>query len=184
MEKQVHPAMMRPAGARAGRGLRGLAALAVLALAGLTLWSCAPQAQTVGHMRRDAWSLEEPRSLIVKFMRFDYQIQPVGDVAGVKGWAYLDTGKVPDWAKWVDSLVLTVYLSDPEGQVVAQDSRSFLPRAARADEGVSFEFSLRPEQWGNRPLFVTFGYRVVLTEGRDVPGGKETFFASEDAITR
>lgn len=159
--------------------------LTVLALAALLLWSCAPVPQDVGHLRRDAWSLEEPRSLMVKFMRFDYQIQPLGgDVAGVKGWAYLDTSKVPDWAKWVDSLVLTVYLSDPEGHVMAQDSRSFLPRAAKADEGVPFEFSLRPEQWGKRALFVTFGYRVVLTEGRDVQGGKETFFASEDAITR
>jgi len=179
MEQEFHPAAMP-----AGRGLRGLLPLAVLALAALMLWSCAPVSQDVGHLRRDPWSLEEPRSLIVKFMRFDYQIQPVGDVAGVRGWAYLDTSKVPGWAKWIDSLTLTVYLSNPEGHVLAQDSRSFLPRAAKADEGVAFEFSLRPEQWGSRPLFVTFGYRVVLTEGRDVAGGKETFFASEDAITR
>ncbi len=175
----------RPAVTTAGSRLRGLLPLAVLALAVLLLWTCAPAPQTVGHLRRDAWSLEEPRSLIVKFMRFDYQIKPVGgDVAGVSGWAYLDTGKAPDWAKWVESLVLTVYLSDSEGRVIAQDSRSFLPRAASADEGVPFEFSLRPEQWGTRALFVTFGYRVVLTESRDVAGGRQTFFASEDAITR
>ncbi|PKN08445.1 MAG: hypothetical protein CVU73_08375 [Deltaproteobacteria bacterium HGW-Deltaproteobacteria-8] len=179
MEKELRTAV-----SPAGLNLRRLLPLAALALVALVLWSCAPVQQTVGHMRRDAWSLEEPHSLIVKFMRFDYQIQPVGDVAGVKGWAYLDTSKVPAWARWVDSLVLTVYLSDPEGQVMAQDTRSFLPREASADEGVAFEFSLRPEQWGQRPLFVTFGYRVVLTEGRDVKGGKETFFASEDAITR
>jgi hypothetical protein len=177
MEKQYRPALT-PSG-------RGLIPLAVFALAALFLCSCAPVRQDVGHLRRDAWSLEEPRSLLVKFMRFDYQIQPVGgEVAGVKGWAYLDTGKLPEWAKWVESLVLTVYLSDPEGQVIAQESRSFLPRAASADEGVPFEFSLRPEQWGVRPLFVTFGYRVVLTEGREGAGGGQSFFASEDAITR
>ncbi|MDO9081714.1 MAG: hypothetical protein Q7U56_00360 [Humidesulfovibrio sp.] len=158
--------------------------LAVLALAALLLCACAPAPQSVGHLRRDAWSLEEPRSLILNFMRFDYQIQPVGDVAGVKGWAYLDTSKAPQWARWIDSLRFTAYLSDPDGHVVAQDTRSFLPREAKADEGVAFEFSLRPEQWGERPLFVTFGYRVVLTEGRNVQGGKDPFFASEDAITR
>ncbi|MBA4356832.1 MAG: hypothetical protein C0405_03810 [Desulfovibrio sp.] len=158
--------------------------LAVLALAALLLCACAPAPQSVGHLRRDAWSLEEPRSLILNFMRFDYQIQPVGDVAGVKGWAYLDTSKAPQWARWIDSLRFTAYLSDPDGHVVAQDTRSFLPREAKADEGVAFEFSLRPEQWGERPLFVTFGYRVVLTEGRNVQGGKGPFFASEDAITR
>lgn len=174
----------RSAQAFAARGPMRLAVLALLTLA-LALWSCAPVSQDVGHLRRDAWSLEEPRSLLVQFMRFDYQVQPVGgDVAGVKGWAYLDTGKVPGWAKWVESLTLTVYLSDPEGHVMAQDSRSFLPRAASSDAGVPFEFSLRPEQWGKRALFVTFGYRLVLTEGRDVQGGKQTFFASEDAITR
>ena len=165
--------------------LRGLAPLAVLTLAALLLWTCAPAPQNVGHLRRDAWSLQEPRSLIVKFMRFDYQIKPIGgEVAGVSGWAYLDTGKVPDWARWVESLVLTVYLSDSEGRVVAQNMRSFPARAASADEGVPFDFPLRPEQWGKRALFVTFGYRVVLTEGRDAAGGRQTFFASEDAITR
>jgi hypothetical protein len=177
----------RPALANAGRGhlrpaLHALVALMALALA---LCSCAPAPRDVGHLRRDAWSLEEPRSLLVKFMRFDYQVQPVGgDVAGVKGWAYLDTSKVPQWARWVESLTLSVHLSDPEGHVLAQDSRSFLPRAASADQGVPFEFSLRPEQWGTRELFITFGYALVLTEGRDVEGGKQTFFASEDAITR
>jgi hypothetical protein len=181
MEQAVYPVMTRTA-----RPLLRLARVALLALASvLALWSCAPVAQDVGHLRRDPWSLEEPRSLKVKFMRFDYQIQPVGgEVAGVKGWAYLDTATVPGWAKWVDSLVLAVYLSDPDGHVIAQDSRDFLPRAASSVDGVPFEFSLRPEQWGKKPLYVTFGYRIVLTEGRGAAAGSQTFFASEDAITR
>jgi hypothetical protein len=158
--------------------------LAILALAVLMLWSCAQAPQSVGHLHRDSWSLEEPRSLVMQFMRFDYEIQPVGDMAGVKGWAYLDASRTPDWAKWIDSLRFTVYLCDPDGRVMAQDTRSFLPREVRPDEGVAFEFSLRPKQWGEKPLFVTFGYRVVLTEGRGAQGGKVPFFASEDAITR
>lgn len=158
--------------------------LAALVLPALLLWACAPAPKSVGHLHRDAWSLEEPRSLIMDYMRFDYQIQPVGNVAGVKGWAYLDTSKVPEWAKWMDSLQLTAYLSDPEGRVVAQDTRSFLPRELKADVGVGFEFNLRPEQWGERPLFVTFGYRIILTEGRGVQGGQDPFFVSEDATTR
>ena len=153
-------------------------------LAALVLCACAPAPQSVGHLRRDAWSLEEPRSLSTNFVRFDYQVQPVGDVAGIKGWAYLDTHKVPEWARWIDSLHLTAYLSDPEGHVVAEDTRTFLPREVKSDEGVSFEFSLRPEQWGQRPLFITFGYRIVLTEGRGAQSGRAPFFASEDAITR
>jgi hypothetical protein len=139
---------------------------------------------SVGHMRRDTWSLEEARSLQLGFVRFDYQIQPVGDVAGIKGWAYLDTSKTPAWAKWVDSLRFTAYICEADGRVVAQDSRTFLPREARPDVGIGFEFSLRPEQWGNKPLFVTFGYRVVLTEGRGASNGHDPFFASEDATER
>ena len=159
--------------------------VALLALASLTLlWACASPPMSVGHLNRAPWSLEEPRSLTTNFLRFDYQIQPVGDAAGIKGWAYLDIQKLPVWAKWIDSLRFTAYLCDPEGKVMAQDTRSFLPREARADEGIGFEFTLRPEQWGQRPLFVTFGYRLVLTEGRGVQGGHDPFFASEDAITR
>lgn len=159
-------------------------ALCAAALASTTFLGCAQPPMSVGHLKRDAWSLEEPRSLTTNFMRFDYQVLPVGDVAGIKGWAYLDTQKLPAWAKWVDSLRFTAYLCDAEGHVMAQDSRTFLPREARADEGIGFEFSLRPEYWGKRPLFITFGYRLVLTEGRDAQGGKGPFFANEDAITR
>jgi len=160
----------------------------VLALAALPLlWACAQAPMSVGHMKRAPWSLEEPRSLVADFMRFDYQIQPVGDVAGVKGWAWLDTSRLPQWARWIDSLVFTAYLCEADGTVVAHDTRTFLPREARADEGIGFEFLLRPERWGDRPLFVAFGYRLRLTEGRGAqggPGGAGPFFVSEDAITR
>jgi hypothetical protein len=161
-----------------------VAVCAALLLATTLLWSCAQAPMTVGHLKRDPWSLEEPHSLSTNFMRFDYQVLPVGDAAGIKGWAYLDTKKVPEWAVWVDSLRFTAYLCDPEGHVVAQDTRTFLPREARADEGIGFEFTLRPEHWGTKPLFIAFGYRLVITAGRDAQGGKGPFFASEDAITR
>lgn len=167
------------------KGKSFTAALCVVALAALTLfWGCAHAPMSAAHLKRDPWSLEEPRSLVTNFMRFDYQVVPVGDTAGIKGWAYLDTQKLPEDAKWVESLTFTAYLCDPEGRVMAQDTRTFLPREARADEGIGFEFSLRPEAWGQRPLFIAFGYRLVLTEGRGVQGGKGPFFASEDAATR
>ena len=159
--------------------------ICVVALAAtILLCGCSQAPMSVGHLKRDPWSLDEPRSLVTNFVRFDYQVVPVGDVAGIKGWAYLDTQKFPEWAKWVETLGFTAYLCDPEGHVMAQDTRSFLPREARADEGIGFEFSLRPEQWGQRPLFLTFGYRLMLLEGRGVQGGKGPFFANEDAITR
>lgn len=173
---------------KTGRRTRPARLAAILALAALPLlWACSHAPMSVGHMKRAPWSLEEPRSLVTNFMRFDYQIQPVGDVAGIKGWAWLDTARLPEWAKWVDSLVFTAYLCEADGAVVAQDTRTFLPREARSDEGIGFEFLLRPEQWGVRPLFVAFGYRLTLTEGRGAqgaPGGGAPFFASEDAITR
>lgn len=159
-----------------------LCALVLVGFVGLS--GCAQAPMSVSHLKRDSWSLEEPRSLVTNFMRFDYQVVPVGDAAGIKGWAYLDVKKLPEWAKWADSLQFTAYLCDPEGRVVALDTRTFLPREARPDEGIGFEFTLRPKQWGVRPLFVAFGYRLVLTEGRDVQGGKGPFFASEEAATR
>lgn len=167
------------------KGKTAVAALCALALAASALlWGCAQAPMSAAHLKRDPWSLEEPRSLITKFMRFDYQVMPVGDSAGIKGWAYLDTAKLPEGAKWIESLSFTAYLCDPEGRVMAQDTRSFLPREARADEGIGFEFTLRPEQWGQRPLFIAFGYRLVLFEARGEQGAKGPFFASEDATTR
>ncbi|HWR04047.1 MAG TPA: hypothetical protein VN419_08490 [Humidesulfovibrio sp.] len=161
------------------------AALCAVVLAASTLLSgCAQAPMSAAHLKRDPWSLEEPRSLVTKFMRFDYQVMPVGDVAGIKGWAYLDTAKLPEGVKWVESLTFTAYLCDPDGRVMAQDTRTFLPREARADDGIGFEFTLQPEAWGQRPLFIAFGYRLVLTEGRGVQGAKGPFFASEDAATR
>jgi len=158
--------------------------LALLLLTLLTLAACAHAPQSVGHLRRDAWSLEEPRSLIMNFVRFDYQIQPVGDVAGIKGWAYLDITKMPIWAKWAESLSFTAYICEADGKVRAQDTRTFLPRSVNQDEGVPFEFTLRPEEWGTKPLFITFGYRIVLTESDEAKGNKPSFFASEDAMIK
>lgn len=161
-------------------------ALALLVLAALALAAagCARQAMSAAHLKRDPWSLEEPRSLVTNFMRFDYQVMPVGDVAGIRGWAYLDVSRLPKWAKWADSLSFTAYICDADGRVLARDTRTFLPREARADVGVGFEFSLRPESWGDRPLFIAFGYRLVLTEGRGAQGGKGPFFVSEEAAAR
>jgi len=168
---------------------------AVLGLSLLALGACAGAPVNVSHMRRDSWSLDEARSLEMNFMRFDYQVMAVGRSAGLKGWAYVNTAKIPPWATWLDSVRLTAYLSDPDGNVLAQDSKSFLPRAVLADEGIPFEFVLSPEMWGQKPPSITFGYKLVLTEGRAEPQNsdkadraatrdKPPFFASEDAITR
>lgn len=164
--------------------LASVFALCVALALAAGLAACASHPMSAGHLKRDAWSLEEPRSLITNFMRFDYQVLPVDEAAGIKGWAYLDASKLPPWALWLESVTLSAYLCDPDGRVIAQDTRSFLPRAVRADEGIGFEFTLKPEAWGKKPLFIAFGYRLVLTEGREVKGGQGPFFANEDAITR
>lgn len=157
---------------------------AAVLLLSAVLWGCSAAPMSVGHLKRDPWSLEEPHSLTTNFMRFDYQVVPVGEAAGIKGWAYLDTRKVPAWAVWIESLSFTAYLCEPDGRVIAEDTRTFLPREAKAEEGIGFEFALKPEHWGSKPLFVAFGYRLVITEGRDAKGGRGPFFASEDAMTR
>lgn len=155
-----------------------------LCLLAAALSACAQPPMSAGHLKRDTWSLEEPRSLITNFMRFDYQVLPVGEAAGIKGWAYLDLAKLPPRAKWLESVSLSAYLCDPDGRVIAQDTRSFLPREVRADDGIGFEFTLKPEAWGKKPLFIAFGYRLVLVESREGGPGQNPFFANEDALSR
>lgn len=173
--------LRKRSGGCAAPRLLALALLAVVLAAVLS--GCAAPPRSVGHLKRDEWTLDQARTLQMKFLRFDYQVQPVGDVAGITGWAYLDVSKIPVWAKWLDSLQFTAYICHADGHVLASDTRSFLPREAKGDVGVPFEFALRPEVWGDKPLFVTFGYRLVLIEGRGLKG-RDPFFASEDAAER
>ena len=136
---------------------------------------------SVGHLNRQPWTLDADQSLEMNFWRFRYEILPVGDGFGVRGTALLREDRIPPDMTRVEELWLSTYLSDESGEVLAKDLRVFLPRTLVPGQGVDFEFLLRPEEQASGRLYISFGYRTVLT-GADK--STRPFFASEGAVSR
>lgn len=138
---------------------------------------------SVRHLERTPWQTDSPESLQMKFFRFDYTAVPVDDGFGVRGVARLDMDRIPQWAGWMDEVWFEAYMSDRDGEVVARDLRVMVPRPL-GQGTLPFEFILRPESVHEGPLYLSFGYRLVLSESRSEDGGHPPFFASEGAITQ
>jgi hypothetical protein len=162
------------------------ALLAILVLAAcLLLGGCSHL--SVRHLIRRPWTLETVQTLDMKFWRFEYTASPGPDSFVIHGRAY-PLEAVPPWVNWIQDLWFEAYLADTSGEVIAKDLRLYQPRDLERDKGVYFEFNLRPSKLGDPgQLFVTFGYRMKLSEKRpetpDAPLGR-VFFASEGALTR
>jgi len=168
--------------------MRQRTAITLLALAAIFLLAGCSHL-SVRHLKRQPWSLETVQVLEMKFWRFEYAATPGTDTFLVRGRAY-PTDAVPAWAGWVQDLWLESYLADTSGEVIAKDLRLYQPRDLEHDKGLYFEFTLRPDRLGDPgQLFLTFGYRMKLTESRpdaedqDEDTGR-VFFASEGALTR
>lgn len=164
------------------------ALLAVIALA----WGCSTL--NVRHLVRQPWMSGKQQTLEMKYWRFEYTCLTVDGVLGVKGTAYPIPTVIPDNARWVADLWIGVYLSDAQGQVLAKDLRVYLPRTLDYKQGVDFEFPLKPQDVGGKgPLYVTFGYRTVLTPSENYAASEaevhdpdnvnpNVFFCSEGAL--
>lgn len=162
---------------------RLIPALTVLLSSMLLLAACSQM--NVKHLNRHIWELETPRSLPMKFWRFDYRITPVSDQFMVRGEAMPVPDSIPEWAENIEDIWFAAYLSDKGGSVIAQDLRVFEPGPLDRTAGISFEFTLRPDALPTSgDLYITFGYRMKLAAGEEQPPGPGVFFASEGAMTR
>lgn len=158
--------------------------LACLLLLGLVA-ACA-QHQSVRHLARHPWAVNQPDSLSLKFWRFEYAVAPLADGFGVQGLAVPLTEGLPAWAAYVGELWLAAYVCDAQGRVVTEDVRIITPRPLEPGRGIPFEFSLKPHALAAGKLSITFGYRMTLTDAPPQEGGAppKVFFASESALTR
>lgn len=161
-------------------------ALGLIFAAFVFLSSCSHT--SVRHLNRAPWGTGKTQTLEMKFWRFDYKAMPVEDSFGIRGTAFPNSANVPDWPKHIDELWLAVYLSDLTGKVIAKDVHVLLPRPLNRGAGVDFEFLLKPEDLGGtHKLFVTFGYRMVLSDrspGEGEAAAPKVFFAHEGALER
>ncbi len=148
--------------------------LLLLALAGCSY-------QSVRHLHRQPWLLGEPQEVALKFWTFRYAATPLPGAFGVQGEASPRLDAIPGGPRRLEELCLTAYLSDQNGRVLAQSAQTYLPRDLDARPAV-FDFTLVPDSSDAGPLYVAFGYRMVLGPGSS--GASGVFFASEGAVTR
>ncbi len=140
---------------------------------------------SVRHLNREIWRTGGMQTLETKFWRFEFETTPTQDQYEVRGRAYLIKGHYPEWTDSIDELWFAVYLNDSLGRVMAKDLHVFPAMALTPDKGIPFDFVLEPEDIGSGDqLYITFGYRMVLSGKRDPKGGREIFFANEGAMTR
>jgi hypothetical protein len=127
------------------------------------------------------------------YFSFQFTSRPQGQEISFTGRAYPLHEQLPSWAEWIADLWIAAYLSDNQGQVLAKDLRMYSSRPLDYEQGIPFSFVLKPSELGSAgPLYVTFGYRLVLTA---VAGGharydlgledeQDVFFANESALSR
>ncbi len=148
---------------------------------------------SVRHLDRNQLQLNQTEQLSMRYWNFEYvSLVENGDYV-VRGVALPRMEVIPAGEQWLHDFWLSVYLSDEKGKVVARDLEVFLPQKLDPVEGIRFEFSMSPERIpATRDVFLTFGYRMRLTEDRyygplrerPLTGDKSVFFASEGALAR
>lgn len=165
--------------------ITGTAARKLIAYIVLFPLLCSCSYTSVRHLSRGPWRTGSAQTLETKFWRFEFTIVPMQNQYTVKGRAFLIPGHVPEWTDNIDELWFAVYLNDSLGRVMAKDLHIFPAMALAPEHGIPFNFILEPKDIGSGDqLYVTFGYRMVLSGQRDPKGKREIFFANEGALTR
>lgn len=146
--------------------------------------------QSVRHLSKQVWVPDtQDKTLQMKYLNFAYTAQKEKNKINLQGKAWPRQESIPDWASWSRDIWLGAYLCDKKGSVLAQDLKVLPAQNIAQNQGIAFEFFLEPKDMGSPgPVYITFGYRLVLTPQKDgSPGGdteEKVFFASEAALKK
>ena len=110
------------------------------------------------------WKNEASQNIQMRYLAFQYQVIPVGNELGIVAEAYPVIDKLPDWASWYGEIMLSVYVSDEYGRVLASKDTVLVPRPLNREAGLPLEVSLDLGTNRHQPLSISFGYRLVLTD--------------------
>ncbi len=165
--------------------------LVTIMAVGMAVFASGCAQLNVRHLKRQPWQTNEKQNLQLEFWNFSYEPLLLQDSYDIRGRAYPVMDGLPQWATYIDELWFAVYLSDSLGRVLAKDVQVMPPRELSRQEisdGIPFEFTLRPDDIGGKgKLFVTFGYRMVLTDNgapdKKQHGEPRVFFANEGALS-
>jgi hypothetical protein len=154
----------------------------VLALFGLLASGCSTV--TVGKSKMRPLSVQASQTLRLKFWKLDFTVTSLAGELEIKGVAYPNRDRLPEWADWTELFKLTAYLCDANGLVLASDEMNYQPHALNPTTGAPFRFSFKKDSKTAAATNLTFGYQSRIT-ARDRKGQEpKEFFASEPAMVR
>lgn len=139
---------------------------------------------SIRHLPSNPWKNEVSQTLEMRYLSFQYQVIPMGNALGIVAEAYPVIDKLPDWASWYGEISLSVYVSDAEGRVLASRDLTRVPRPLYREAGLPLEVKLDLGTNRYQPLFLSFGYRLVLTDARPDAAGEKRILVSEKALEK
>lgn len=151
------------------------------------LWGCS--SLSVHHLSPKVWNSDNPSRLSLKFWTIDYSCIRNGNRFEITGTALPRTERFPTWGRWMSEMVITAYVCDPSGKVIARKEYSPRPGFFPPAKGILFGFTLNTPKQQDNPS-ITFGYRMVILDERpcmdnDNPlraKNAQVFFASQEAL--
>lgn len=148
---------------------------------------------SVRHLEKNPFHLDQTERLSMRYWDFEYVSTVENSDYVISGVALPKTEAMPGGELWLHDFWISAYLSDENGKVLASDLLVFPVQELDPVEGVRFEFNISPSVMPvTRDTFVTFGYRMSLTQSRfhkplrerPLTGEHSVFFASEGALAR
>jgi hypothetical protein len=151
------------------------------------LWGCS--SLSVHHLSPKVWNSDNPSRLSLKFWTIDYSCIRDGNRFEITGTALPVEDRFPTWSRWMSEMVITAYVCDPSGRVIAKKEFIQPPDFFPPSEGILFMLTLNTNKHIENP-FITFGYRMVVLDERpftdnDNPlkaRNAQVFFASQEAL--
>lgn len=161
----------------------------VLLLA-LGLVACA--GESIQHLPRKQWVASEPQTLAMRYLSFQYHVEEQDDLVFIQAEAFPDVTRLPDWASWYGDIAITTYVADADGKVLAAGEDVLTPRALNREAGLPVKVRFDLGTARRQPLFISFGYRLVLMEAAPgaipkeaLPSGEaRRVLISEGALTQ
>lgn len=120
--------------------------------------------QSAKHLPCARWESIAPQTVRMRHLLFRYQVVPVGDEVGVMAESSPRPDRLPDWAAWYGEIGLDIYITDENGTVLARQGVTLPPRSLDPEAALPVQARFNLGTNAGRPLFVAFGYRLILAD--------------------
>ena len=157
-------------------------ALTVLVML-LLLAGCGAK-QTIRHLPSQQWKSETTQTIRMRYLDFQYLVQARGHEVAISAEAYPVVTALPEWASWYGEILLTLYVADSYGNVLAAAPLTLTPRPLKREGALPLSVQLDLGTKRDQPLFISFGYRLALCDASSTnaaSGGKRVL-VSEMAL--